>query len=165
MCQYSAENGKLTPWHFAHRAHSSILHVLTHTHSHPHSRRHHPARSRPEHDRGHLSNPRGPHHARRLRPLVRRADPPLQDIVTFAHSQNQKIGIQLGHAGRKASTVAPWLSAGATATALVGGWPNNVWAPSALPYSDAYPKPNELTCVLNSLTRNTMTNTTISCSC
>lgn len=41
---------------------------------------------------------------------------PLRRIVEFAHSQGQKIGIQIGHAGRKASTVAPWLSSGETAT-------------------------------------------------
>lgn len=41
---------------------------------------------------------------------------PLKRICDFAHSQSQKIGIQLGHAGRKASTVAPWLSMGDTAT-------------------------------------------------
>ena len=41
---------------------------------------------------------------------------PLRKIVEFAHSQSQKIGIQLGHAGRKASTVAPWLSRGDVAT-------------------------------------------------
>lgn len=41
---------------------------------------------------------------------------PLRRIVEFAHSQGQKIGIQLGHGGRKASTVAPWLSKGAVAT-------------------------------------------------
>lgn len=35
---------------------------------------------------------------------------PLSRIVNFAHSQGQCIGIQLAHAGRKASTVAPWLS-------------------------------------------------------
>lgn len=35
---------------------------------------------------------------------------PLKRIVDFAHSQGQLIGIQLSHAGRKASTVAPWLS-------------------------------------------------------
>ena len=34
---------------------------------------------------------------------------PLKGIVTFAHSQSQKIAIQLAHAGRKASTVAPWI--------------------------------------------------------
>ena len=41
---------------------------------------------------------------------------PLKRIVEFAHSQGQKVGIQLGHAGRKASTVAPWLSSRDTAT-------------------------------------------------
>ena len=35
---------------------------------------------------------------------------PLKRIVDFAHSQGQKIGIQLGHAGRKGSTHAPWIS-------------------------------------------------------
>lgn len=40
---------------------------------------------------------------------------PLKRIVEFAHSQGQKIGIQLAHAGRKASTVAPWLSSGEVA--------------------------------------------------
>lgn len=33
-------------------------------------------------------------------------------IVEFAHSQNQSMGVQLAHAGRKASTVAPWWSLG-----------------------------------------------------
>ena len=41
---------------------------------------------------------------------------PLKRIVEFAHSQGQKIGIQIAHAGRKASTVAPWLRAAAIAT-------------------------------------------------
>lgn len=34
---------------------------------------------------------------------------PLKEIVDFVHSQGAKIAIQIGHAGRKASTVAPWL--------------------------------------------------------
>ena len=33
---------------------------------------------------------------------------PLSRVVEFAHSQSQNIMIQLGHAGRKASTLAPW---------------------------------------------------------
>ena len=41
---------------------------------------------------------------------------PLKRVVEFAHSQGQKIAIQLGHAGRKASTVAPWLAAAAVST-------------------------------------------------
>lgn len=34
---------------------------------------------------------------------------PLRRIVEFAHSQGQLVGIQLAHAGRKASTCAPYL--------------------------------------------------------
>ena len=55
---------------------------------------------------------------------------PLKRIVEFAHSQGQNIGIQIGHAGRKASTVAPWLSAGAVATEEVPNpnpWKNSPW--------------------------------------
>ena len=70
---------------------------------------------------------------------------PLKKIVEFAHSQGQKIGIQLGHAGRKASTVAPWLSPGAVATKEVNGWPDEVYAPSAVPYSEKLPFPKEMT--------------------
>lgn len=69
---------------------------------------------------------------------------PLRRIVEFAHSQGQKIAIQLGHAGRKASTVAPWLSSGDTATKDVGGWPDNVMAPSDVPYNEKFPKPRAL---------------------
>jgi 2,4-dienoyl-CoA reductase-like NADH-dependent reductase (Old Yellow Enzyme family) len=70
---------------------------------------------------------------------------PLRKTVEFAHSQGQKIGIQLGHAGRKASTVAPWLSAGDVAVEEVGGWPDNVLGPSEEPYSDRLPKPKAVT--------------------
>jgi 2,4-dienoyl-CoA reductase-like NADH-dependent reductase (Old Yellow Enzyme family) len=68
----------------------------------------------------------------------------LKKIVEFAHSQGQKIGIQIAHAGRKASTVAPWLSKGAVATEDVGGWPNNVKAPSAIPYNEDHAMPKEM---------------------
>ncbi|PSR83003.1 NADH-dependent flavin oxidoreductase [Coniella lustricola] len=71
--------------------------------------------------------------------------PGLAQIVQFAHSQNQKIGIQIAHAGRKASTVAPWLSAGDTAGKDVGGWPDDVIGPSAIPYNDKFPKPRAMT--------------------
>ncbi|KAL8744488.1 MAG: hypothetical protein Q9190_003267 [Brigantiaea leucoxantha] len=59
---------------------------------------------------------------------------PLKESVEFAHSQGQIIGIQLAHAGRKASTVAPWLHRGAIAPKEVNGWPDNVLAPSNIPY-------------------------------
>lgn len=70
---------------------------------------------------------------------------PLRKIVEFAHSQNVKIGIQLTHAGRKASAVAPWLDWAATAPEEVGGWPDDVWAPSAVRYSDTLAMPKALT--------------------
>lgn len=71
--------------------------------------------------------------------------PSLANLVTFAHSQSQKIGIQLAHAGRKASTVAPWIEGNPTASKDVGGWPDNIWAPSAIPYHDDYPHPIAMT--------------------
>jgi 2,4-dienoyl-CoA reductase-like NADH-dependent reductase (Old Yellow Enzyme family) len=68
----------------------------------------------------------------------------LRKIVEFAHSQNQKIGIQLAHAGRKASTVVPWLNLGLVATERTGGWPDNVLGPSAVPFNENFPVPKEL---------------------
>ena len=70
---------------------------------------------------------------------------PLRWTVDFAHSQNQHVAIQLAHAGRKASTVAPWLSAGDVAVEEVGGWPENVWAPSAVAFSERFPTPKAMT--------------------
>ncbi|KAL4872740.1 hypothetical protein BDV12DRAFT_161441 [Aspergillus spectabilis] len=59
----------------------------------------------------------------------------LKRVVNFVHSQGGKIGIQLAHAGRKASTVAPWLASAKGLRSLkadvsVGGWPDNVVGPS-----------------------------------
>ncbi|KAJ5146582.1 uncharacterized protein N7515_001146 [Penicillium bovifimosum] len=59
----------------------------------------------------------------------------LRRVVDFAHSQGAKVGIQLAHAGRKASTVSPWLASqakqrGIKADESVGGWPSNVVGPS-----------------------------------
>ncbi|KAF7592211.1 hypothetical protein BBP40_000482 [Aspergillus hancockii] len=61
---------------------------------------------------------------------------PLKRITEFAHSQNQKIAIQLAHAGRKGSAVAPWLSGNAMAVKEVGGWPDEIVAPSAIPQEE-----------------------------
>ncbi|KAA8650881.1 hypothetical protein EYZ11_005828 [Aspergillus tanneri] len=59
---------------------------------------------------------------------------PLKRITEFAHSQSQKIAVQLAHAGRKASAVAPWLSGNAMAVKEVGGWPDEIVGPSAIPH-------------------------------
>jgi 2,4-dienoyl-CoA reductase-like NADH-dependent reductase (Old Yellow Enzyme family) len=69
---------------------------------------------------------------------------PYRQIVEFAHSQGQKIAIQIAHAGRKASTNAPWLKGPALATEDVAGWPQNVVGPSATKWADDYAQPKEL---------------------
>ena len=53
---------------------------------------------------------------------------PIRRVVEFVHSQGQKIGIQLAHAGRKANTVAPWLGK-APCSLEHGGWPDSVYGP------------------------------------
>ena len=69
----------------------------------------------------------------------------LSKIVEFSHSQGQKIAIQLAHSGRKGSTFAPWLDGSAITPKEAGGWPDNIWAPSAVPFIPANPQPKELT--------------------
>ena len=54
----------------------------------------------------------------------------LQRITRFVHEQGAAAGIQLAHAGRKASTLRPWEGKGLV-PADKGGW-TNVFAPSAL---------------------------------
>ncbi|KAK2594961.1 NADH-dependent flavin oxidoreductase [Conoideocrella luteorostrata] len=61
---------------------------------------------------------------------------PLKRITEFAHGQSQKIAIQLAHAGRKGSAVAPWLSGNAMAVEEVGGWPDEIVGPSAIPQEE-----------------------------
>lgn len=69
--------------------------------------------------------------------------PMLRRITDFIHAQGAVAGIQLAHAGRKASTHRPWEGAGAVSP-QDGGWPN-VKAPSAVPFSPEYPQPEALT--------------------
>lgn len=74
--------------------------------------------------------------------------PPLKRIADYIRSQGSKPAIQLAHAGRKASTVAPWVGKGKkkqVAEKDVNGWPDDVVAPSAIPYDEGYPNPRELT--------------------
>ena len=64
-------------------------------------------------------------------------------IVDNVKLFNTKMGIQLAHAGRKASTIAPWLKGPITVPANAGGW--QVVGPSTIPYKEEYPQPRELT--------------------
>lgn len=70
---------------------------------------------------------------------------PMRRVIEFVHSQNQICGVQLAHGGRKASTVAPWLSMSEMSTAKVGGWPDKVKGPSNVPFSDRFPVPKAMT--------------------
>jgi 2,4-dienoyl-CoA reductase-like NADH-dependent reductase (Old Yellow Enzyme family) len=97
MCQYSARNGYMTPWHRQHlgsfTARGPAL-VITEVHAVAPEGRISPQDCGIYED-GHMG--------------------PLKEVVDFAHSQNSRIAIQMGHAGRKASTVAPWLDRKAVA--------------------------------------------------
>jgi 2,4-dienoyl-CoA reductase-like NADH-dependent reductase (Old Yellow Enzyme family) len=68
---------------------------------------------------------------------------PLKRIVSFIHEQGSVAGMQLAHAGRKASTQRPWEGDGVVPE-TEGGW-QNVMAPSAIPFADNYPTPQALT--------------------
>src|SRR6187397_3418198 len=67
----------------------------------------------------------------------------LARIVRFVHEQGSVAGMQLAHAGRKASTYRPWEGDGAVPESE-GGW-KNVMAPSAIAFTENYPKPQALT--------------------
>src|SRR5215468_3032673 len=67
----------------------------------------------------------------------------LKRIVSFIYEQGSVAGMQLAHAGRKASTRRPWEGDGAIPVSE-GGW-TNVLAPSAIPFTENYPKPHALT--------------------
>ncbi|MEU6131759.1 bifunctional salicylyl-CoA 5-hydroxylase/oxidoreductase [Saccharopolyspora sp. NPDC047091] len=63
-------------------------------------------------------------------------------VVDFVHSSTRaRIGVQLGHSGRKGSTRLMW--EGIDEPLDTGGWP--VVGPSAIPYSAANAVPHELT--------------------
>ena len=62
-------------------------------------------------------------------------------IVRFVESQGAVPGIQLAHAGRKASTDLPWLG-GKALPADKGAW--TAVAPSAVAFADGYPVPQAL---------------------
>ncbi|KAH8593478.1 NADPH dehydrogenase [Bisporella sp. PMI_857] len=72
----------------------------------------------------------------------------IKKVVNFVHSIGQKIGIQLGHAGRKASTVPLWKLPlevrSSVSDVRDGGWPEDVKAPSAVRLGDGFVLPKEL---------------------
>ena len=69
--------------------------------------------------------------------------PKLREIVGFIHEQGARVGIQLAHAGRKASMDVPWKPE-RVVPVEEGGWKDDVVAPSPLPFSSSYPIPKAL---------------------
>jgi 2,4-dienoyl-CoA reductase-like NADH-dependent reductase (Old Yellow Enzyme family) len=125
MCEYSSENGLANDWHFVHlgsRAVGGAGLVLTEaTAVLPEGR------ISPQ-DLGIWSDDH-------IEPLKR--------ITRFVHEQGSAAGIQLAHAGRKASTYRPWDGQGAVPEAR-GGW-RRIVGPSPLAFAEGYAVPEALT--------------------
>jgi 2,4-dienoyl-CoA reductase-like NADH-dependent reductase (Old Yellow Enzyme family) len=125
MCQYSSENGYANDWHFVHlgsRAVGGTGLVLTEA-----------TAVLPE---GRISpQDLGIWEDGQIEMLAK--------IVGFIHEHGSIAGMQLAHAGRKASTSRPWEGHDAVPESE-GGW-TKVVAPSAIAFSDTYPMPRELT--------------------
>jgi 2,4-dienoyl-CoA reductase-like NADH-dependent reductase (Old Yellow Enzyme family) len=120
MCQYSAEEGMANDWHLVHlgsRAAGGMSLVIVEATAVTRDGRISPG------DLGIWTDA----HAE-----------PLARIARFIRSQGAAAGIQLAHAGRKASHNLPW-HGGATLKPGEGGW--NVIGPSSIPFDDADPPP------------------------
>jgi 2,4-dienoyl-CoA reductase-like NADH-dependent reductase (Old Yellow Enzyme family) len=121
MCQYSAEEGFANDWHLVHlgsRAVGGAALVVVEATAVTRDGRITPG------DVGIWSD-------QHVEPLAR--------IASFIHSQGAVAGIQLAHAGRKASCALPWKGGGRLKTPEEGGWP--VVAPSPIPFHDDDPPP------------------------
>ncbi len=124
MCQYSSVDGMPTDWHFVHLGTRAVggsgLVMMEATAVSPEGR------ISPD-DAGIWSD---------------KHTEAYKKITSFITSQNCIAGIQLAHAGRKASTYSPWKGKGKVES-KDGGW--QTIAPSAIPFADNYPHPEEMT--------------------
>jgi len=121
MCQYSSEDGFANDWHVAHlgaRASGGAALVFTEATA---------------------VLPEGRITPEDLGIWKDEHIPTLRRITDFGHSQGAYMGIQLAHAGRKASMQVPW-EPERVRQPEEGGW-TNVMAPSAVPFSDKYRTP------------------------
>ena len=124
MCQYSSVDGMPTDWHLVHlgsRAAGGAALVMVEATAVCPEGRISPA------DSGLWS----PAHAEGFARIAR-----------FINSQGAVPGIQLAHAGRKASTAAPW-DGGLKVDPKDGGW--TPLAPSAILFDEGYAEPREMT--------------------
>lgn len=124
MCQYSATGGQANNWHLVHcgsRAIGGVGLVMVEATA---------------------VTPQGRISSRDLGLWNDTQVEPLARIVRFAEEHGAVVGVQLAHAGRKASTHRPWEGGTAAATAE-GGW-EDIVAPSAVPFADGYLVPQAL---------------------
>ncbi|HEX4949987.1 MAG TPA: NADH:flavin oxidoreductase/NADH oxidase [Blastocatellia bacterium] len=124
MCQYSCQDGMMNDWHLVHlgsRAVGGAALVMTEATAVTPEGRISP------YDAGLWSDA----HIEPLAPITR-----------FIKAQNAVPAIQLAHAGRKASTDVPWRKIKPLSPAE-GGW--QPLAPSAVPFAEASPVPQEMT--------------------
>lgn len=123
MCQYSAIDGVVQPWHSVHLGAFAMGRaglVITEA-----------TAVEPE---GRIS----PEDAGLWNETHRDAWKP---IIDFSHSQGVPMAVQLAHAGRKASTRVPWKPGDSAVAASAGGWTTK--APSALAFG-RLPVPHEM---------------------
>jgi 2,4-dienoyl-CoA reductase-like NADH-dependent reductase (Old Yellow Enzyme family) len=123
MCQYSSENGMPNDWHLVHLGSRAVggaaLVMVEATAVSPEGRI-------SPWDSGIWS----PDHSRAFK-----------RIVSFLKTQGAVTGIQIAHAGRKASTEVPWRGDRPLSIAE-GGW--QTLAPSPVPFAADYPVPHEM---------------------
>jgi len=123
MCQYSSEDGMPTDWHLVHLGSRAVggagLVMQEATAVSPEGR------ISPQ-DAGIWSDA----HAEAYR-----------RITKFIKENGAIAGIQIAHAGRKASTAAPW-NGGKKVDESAGGW--QTVAPSAIAFAEDYPMPREM---------------------
>ena len=124
MCQYSCEDGYANDWHFAHLAARAVGGAgLVFTEA---------AAVAPE---GRIS-------PQDLGVWSEKHFEPLERIARFVKAQGATPGVQLAHAGRKASVYRPWSGQGSVPESD-GGW--RAVGPSALSFGKGYSTPQELT--------------------
>lgn len=124
MCQYSSPDSRPNNWHFVHlgaRAIGGVGLIMTEATA---------------------ICPRGRISPDDLGLWNDKQTEAFQPIVEFIKNQGSIAGIQLAHAGRKASVSVPWLG-GQSLNAQQRGWQPQ--APSPIPFSPGYQRPQELT--------------------
>ncbi len=124
MCQYSSDDGFANDWHLVHlgsRAVGGVGLIITEA-----------AAVTPE---GRISpQDLGIWKDEHVEMLSR--------IVRFLETHGTSAGIQLAHAGRKASTAQPWKGGGPVSESE-GGW-KTIYAPSAMPFTEGWITPEAI---------------------